>query len=337
MIGERDAYLNSLAGHARRWLVTGAAGFIGSHLTEALLRSGQSVIGLDDFSTGRRQNLEAVRDKVGNAAWGRFTLLEGSLEAPETCASACEGADFVLHHAAMVSVPLSLQDPQRCDRVNVGGFASLLEASRRCGVRRVVYASSSAVYGDASGARNREENLGEPLSPYALTKRMNEMQARFYTRAFGLPTTGLRYFNVFGPRQDPNGAYAAVVPRWIDAALQGQPCRIFGDGSATRDFCFVRDVVKANLLAAVAPSGPADGEVFNIGQGIPVNLLELHRTLLTILAERRPGLPGLPPALEAPRQGDIKHSCADVSKAERDLGFVAGYSLREGLEAILMA
>lgn len=335
MASDQETYLETLAREPRKWVVTGAAGFIGSHLTEALLQAGQTVVGLDNFSTGRAANLEAVRQKVGSSAWDRFSLLEGSIEDARRCDAACEGADFVLHHAAMVSVPLSMQDPTGCDRINVGGFGTVLDAARRAGVRRVVYASSSAVYGDASGGCNREENLGEPLSPYALTKRVNEMQARFYTRTYGLATTGLRYFNVFGPRQDPNGAYAAVIPRWIDAALQGQPCRIFGDGAATRDFCFVRDIVKANLLAALAPAGPTDGEVFNIGQGIPVNLLELHRTLLAVLAHRRPELISLPPVFEAPRDGDIKNSCSEVSRAKRDLGFVAGYDLRKGLEAIL--
>lgn len=331
----RESHLEVLAREPRRWLVTGAAGFIGSHLTEVLLENGQLVVGLDNFATGRRENLDAVRQNVGAQAWERFTLLEGSLEAADQCARGCEGTDFVLHHAAMVSVPLSMKDPARCDRVNVGGFATLLEAARQSGVRRVVYATSSAVYGDASGERNREENLGEALSPYALTKRINEMQARFYTRTYGLSTTGLRYFNVFGPRQDPNGAYAAVIPRWIEAALNGQPCRIFGDGFATRDFCFVRDIVKANLLAALSPSPQVEGEIFNIGLGIPINLRELHRTLLDVLAERRPELPSLPAVFEPEREGDIKNSCAETLRAQRDLGFVSDYPLRKGLEAIL--
>lgn len=335
MSATREPYLEVLARQPRRWLVTGAAGFIGSHLTEVLLENGQVVVGLDNFATGRPENLAAVRGSVGPEAWERFTLLEGSLEAADQCAKACTGADFVLHHAAMVSVPLSLKDPERCDRVNVGGFATLLEAARRGGVCRVVYASSSAVYGDASGANNREENLGEALSPYALSKRINEMQARFYTRAYGLSTTGLRYFNVFGPRQDPNGAYAAVIPRWIEAALNGRACRIFGDGSATRDFCFVRDIVKANLLAALSTSAQVEGEVFNIGLGIPVNMRQLHRTLLEVLAERRPELPSMPPVFESAREGDIHHSCAETIRARRDLGFVPSYDLRQGLEAIL--
>jgi len=330
-----ETYLEVLARQPRRWLVTGAAGFIGSHLTEVLLENGQVVVGLDNFATGRPENLSAVRESVGSQAWERFTLQEGSLEAADQCAKACAGANFVLHHAALVSVPLSLEDPERCDRVNVGGFATLLEAARRSGVRRVVYASSSAVYGDASGGANREENLGEALSPYALSKRINEMQARFYTRAYGLSTTGLRYFNVFGPRQDPNGAYAAVIPRWVEASLNGKACRIFGDGSATRDFCYVRDIVKANLLAALSTSPQVEGEVFNVGLGIPVNMRQLHRTLLEVLAERRPELPSLPPVFEPRREGDIEHSCAETIRAKRDLGFVPSFDLRQGLEAIL--
>ena len=335
MSATREPYLEDLARQSRRWLVTGAAGFIGSHLTEVLLKNGQVVVGLDNFATGRPENLSAVSASVGTQTWERFTLIEGSVEAADTCAQGCTGADFVLHHAAMVSVPLSMKDPERCDRVNVGGFATLLEAARRGGVRRVVYASSSAVYGDASGSSNREENLGEALSPYALSKRINEMQARFYTRAYGLSTVGLRYFNVFGPRQDPNGAYAAVIPRWIEAARSGQACRIFGDGSATRDFCFVRDIVKANILAAFATSGSVEGEAFNIGLGIPVDLRKLHLTLQEVLAERRPDLPSRPPVFEPTREGDIQHSCAETIRAKRDLGFVPSYDLRQGLEAIL--
>jgi UDP-N-acetylglucosamine/UDP-N-acetylgalactosamine 4-epimerase len=335
MVPERDDRLAGLEARSGLWVVTGAAGFIGSNLVERLLAYGQRVTGLDLFTTGRRENLEAVRRSVGEEAWGRFTLLEGSVEDAALCARACAGADHVLHHAALVSVPLSMELPEAATRTNVGGFAVLLEAARAAGVRRVVYASSSAVYGDASGAGNREDLLGEPVSPYALTKRINEMQARYYTRVRGLDTVGLRYFNVFGPRQDPEGDYAAIVPRWLRQAGLGLPCRIFGDGGATRDFCFVADIFRANVLAALAPADRVAGEVFNIGCGRATTILELHRALLEAIALERPGLPRPAPVLEPARSGDILHSSADLSRAGERLGFEAGFDLARGLALML--
>lgn len=337
MGAQLEACKTELRQAPRRWLLTGAAGFIGSNLLEILLGLGQTVVGLDNLSTGRISNLEAVRRWVGEEAWARFTFIEGDVQDEATCARACDGADLILHHAALVSVPLSMEDPAGTDRINVGGFSALLEAARRSGVRRVVYASSSAVYGDASGGCNQEDSIGEPLSPYALSKRINELQGRFHTKAFGLSTVGLRYFNVYGPRQDPNGAYAAVVPKWVEAALQQRPCRIFGDGTATRDFCHVRDIAQANLLAATADLGDRDGEVFNVGLGRAVSLLELHQALGQALGQVRPGLGLAAPTLEPPRAGDILHSTADVSRAKTVLGFDADYALAEGLTQLLDA
>lgn len=335
MISSLESELAARMEPPKQWLVTGAAGFIGSHLVAGLLAAGQRVAGLDDFSTGKQGNLDAVQAQVGSEAWRRFRFLRGSIEARDLCEEACRGADFVLHHAALVSVPLSLEEPERCTRINVGGFANMLEAARRGGVRRVVYASSSAVYGDASGTGNREDALGEPLSPYALSKRINELQAGFYTRTYGLGTAGLRYFNVFGPRQDPQGAYAAVVPRWIEAVREGRPCRIYGDGTATRDFCFVADVVQANLRAALVEGEGIVGKAFNIGRGHATSLMELHRLLVEEALKLNAGRPALAPLCESPRPGDILHSSADVSRAARLLGFRPAFGLAEGLGAIL--
>ena len=325
-----------LAVTRHKWLVTGAAGFIGSHLVETLLAGGQDVVGLDDFSTGRMSNLEEVRAQVGPAAWTRYVLLEGDIQDPAVCMQACEGVDYVLHHAAFVSVPLSMEKPDRTTWINVGGFANLLACAQKAEVRRVVYASSSAVYGDASGPANRETRIGEPLSPYALSKQQNEMQGRLYSRSFGLSTVGLRYFNVFGPRQNAAGGYAAVIPLWLEATLRGEPCRIYGDGTATRDYCYVKDIVQANLLAALTPLAKEhDGAAFNIGVSRPVSLLELHSTLREAIAEGAPGRAMLAPVREPMRPGDILHSTADVGSAGKILGFHASYSLRAGLDEIL--
>ena len=309
----------------RRWLVTGAAGFIGSHLVEALLSVGQTVVGLDDLSTGYRRNLNLALSGAGSDAENRFTFLEGSILSPETCSEACRGVDFVLHHAALASVPLSLERPLAFNAVNVDGFVNVLEAARTHKVRCVVYASSSAVYGDDPALPKTEDMTGTLLSPYALTKAINELYAELWTRAYGLGCVGLRYFNVFGLRQDPKGAYAAVIPRWIDAVKRGEPAVIFGDGETSRDFCSVKNVVLANIRAATTPA--AAGEVFNIACGVKTTLTELFQTIQTRITPNHE----IAPSHEPFRAGDIAHSLASVAKAEKILGYRCRISLEEGL------
>ena len=244
-----------LTEHERTWCVTGAAGFIGSHLVESLLASGQRVVGLDNFATGHRANLDDVRSRVGEEAWRRFRLIEGDIRDLATCREAASGADLVLHQAALGSVPRSIADPLSTHAVNVDGFVNMLVAARDAEVGRFVYASSSSVYGDHPGLPKVEDEIGTPLSPYAVSKRVDELYARTFEDHYGLQTVGLRYFNVFGPRQDPAGAYAAVIPRWMGQLLGGETPTIHGDGETSRDFCYVANVVQANLRAALAPRG----------------------------------------------------------------------------------
>lgn len=314
-------------GEGSRWLVTGAAGFIGSHLVEALLSLGQRVTALDDLSTGHRENVERAVDLAGPGASGRLSFVEGSIEDPDVCARAVDGAQIVLHHAALASVPASVEAPARCARVNVQGFVHVLEAARAAGTRRVVYASSSAVYGDGPRQPKIEEDVGACLSPYALSKLEDELCAELWTHLYGLECVGLRYFNVFGPRQDPAGAYAAVIPRWIAAVRSGEPPVLYGDGSATRDFCSVRNVVLACILAATREAPGIAGGVFNIACGERTSLRELLRLIAETFA---PGM-DVRPIEEPARAGDILHSSASIDRAREALGYRPLVSLEEGL------
>jgi len=311
------------------WLVTGVAGFIGSHLLETLLSLGQKVVGLDNFATGHRKNLEEVQSLVGEDVWRRFTFIEGDITSLDDCRQACARVDVVLHQAALGSVPRSLEDPIRSNATNVSGFLNMLVAARDHGVQRFVYAASSSTYGDHQGLPKVEDTIGRPLSPYAVTKYVNELYADVFQRSYGLSCVGLRYFNVFGPRQDPHGAYAAVIPRWIDAILKGEPVQINGDGLTSRDFCFVANAVQANILAARTDLG-GQAEVFNVAVGDQTSLLELHAMLLDELVSR-----GAPPA-QAPvhrdsRKGDVRHSRADIDKARRLLGYAPTHDIAQGL------
>ena len=304
----------------KRWLVTGAAGFIGSHLTEVLLSKNQSVVGLDDFSTGKRENIEALKN---------LKIIEGSITDIETCRKACEGVDYVLHHAALASVPASMKNPVHYHEVNVSGFVNILQAAHENNVKRVVYASSSAVYGDENSSEKIESKIGKFLSPYAMTKYLDEVYAEFFTRVYGLECVGLRYFNVFGKRQDPNGAYAAVIPKWINTIKAGEIPVIYGDGTATRDFCAVQNIVKANLLAALEPE--VAGQVFNIGCGVSTSLNELMKIIYEVFAPGRE----INFKREQARDGDILHSSASIEKAKRILKFEPVLYLKEGLEFLL--
>ncbi len=313
----------------RSWLVTGAAGFIGSNLVEELLSLGQVVIGLDNFSTGRRANItEAVGGDPDRAR--RFNMIEGDIRDLELCRAACEGIDFVLHHAALGSVPWSVADPLTTNAVNVTGFVNMLVAAKDAGVARVVYASSSAVYGDDERQPQREEHIGRPLSPYASSKAANETYALAFQRSYGFESIGLRYFNVFGRRQDPSGAYAAVIPRWITNLLRGETCTIFGDGETTRDFCHVANVVQANILAATADIR-STGAVYNIACGESITLNQLFEMLREQLAYAEPDIAFASPRREEFRTGDVRYSCASIEKARKLLDYAPSHGVDDGL------
>jgi UDP-N-acetylglucosamine 4-epimerase len=316
----------------RRWLVTGAAGFIGSHLVEHLLRAGQAVVGLDNFATGHRANLDDAVGRAGPGAGARFRLVEGDVADGAVCREACQGVERVLHQAALGSVPRSLLDPLATHRANVDGFITLLVAARDAGVHRFVYASSSSVYGDDPGLPKVESRVGQPLSPYAATKKVNELYAQVFQRAYGLQCIGLRYFNVFGPRQDPQGAYAAVVPRWIATLASGERCQLHGDGTTSRDFCYVANAVQANLRAALVPDASATDAVYNVAVGARTSLAELHDLLRERVAARRPRAARLEPQHGPFRPGDIKDSLADTSLAKAQLGYAPTHALARGLD-----
>src|SRR5690625_1561581 len=327
------AELKQALSRPHRWLVTGCAGFIGSNLLEVLLRHDQEVIGLDNFATGHARNLEEVQALVGADAWSRFQFIEGDIRELETCVRACQGVDFVLHQAALGSVPRSLADPLTTNAVNITGQMNMLVAARDAQVNRFVYAASSSTYGDHPALPKVEEHIGRPLSPYAVTKYVNELYADVFARAYQVNSIGLRYFNVFGRRQDPDGAYAAVIPKWIAAMLQQQPVQIYGDGETSRDFCYIDNVVQMNLRAAFAPEAGLN-QVYNVAFHARTSLAELFQLLRQTLNEA-----GLSYELEAQytdfRPGDVRHSMADISKAQRLLGYAPEYSLAQGLKAAM--
>lgn len=326
---------DALVAAPRKWLVTGAAGFIGSNLVEALLRHGQRVVGLDNFSTGTQAALDDVRATVGAAAWANFSFVHGDITELADCHAACRGVEIVLHQAALGSVPRSIADPIASHRANVDGFLHMLVAARDAGVKRMVYASSSSVYGDHPALPKVEDVTGAPLSPYAATKHVDEVYAAVFGRTYGLELIGLRYFNVFGRRQRPDGAYAAVIPRWIDALLRDEPCVILGDGSTSRDFCYIDNVVQANLLAGAGAPREATGHVYNIACGERTTLLELFHAIRDGLAPRHPRLAHGAPQWGDFRPGDVRHSLADIGKAGRLLGYVPTHRLAAGLAAAL--
>ncbi|MCG8469129.1 MAG: SDR family oxidoreductase [Gemmatimonadetes bacterium] len=317
----------------RRWLVTGAAGFIGSNLVERLLRLGQPVVALDNLSTGHRYNVEDAIEYAG-ASPELCRFIEADVADGDACREACENIDVILHQAALGSVPRSISQPLASHRSNVEGFIELLDAARTAGIPRFVYASSSSVYGDSPRLPKVEEDIGEPLSPYATTKRVDELYAAVYHRTYDIEVVGLRYFNVFGRRQDPDGPYAAVVPRWIDRLLTGEPCQIFGDGETSRDFCYIDNVVQANLLAATVGSD-ATGAVYNVAFGDRTTLNELYELIRDGLAASHPEIAGREPIYEDFRPGDIRHSLADTTRVIESLGYAPTHSVGEGLAEAL--
>jgi UDP-N-acetylglucosamine 4-epimerase len=310
--------------------VTGAAGFIGSHLVESLLQLGQQVRGLDNFATGRRSNLDAVRDAVGGEAWKRFELVEGDIRDLETCRRAAQGCERVLHQAAIGSVPRSIEDPVTSHTANVDGTFNVMLAAKEAKVGGFVYASSSSVYGDSPKLPKTEDDTGNPLSPYAVTKAVDELYGAIFHRTYGFPAAGLRYFNVVGARQDPEGPYAAVVPRWLAALARGQRPVIYGDGKTSRDFCPVANVVQVNLLAASSPAA-AGGKVYNVALGKQTTLNQLFEILRKGMAARGAPCQGVQAEYQDFRPGDIRHSLADTSAARKDLGYAPTVDLPEGL------
>lgn len=328
-----DQIEDGLKASPRTWLVTGVAGFIGSHLLDRLLHLGQHVVGLDNFATGYQRNIDLVIARNSSAA-SQFRFIEGDIRDLATCQEAVRGVDFVFHEAALGSVPRSLKDPLTSHLTNIDGTVHMLLASRDAGVPRIVLACSSSTYGDHPVLPKVEDNIGKPLSPYAVTKLVDELYARIFADCYGLEFVGLRYFNVFGPRQDPNGAYAAVIPRWIAALAKGERCLINGDGETSRDFCYVDNVVQANLLAALAPAGSeAVNNIYNVAVGDRTTLNELHQLIREQVARIVPLAAGLDPEYQPFRAGDVRHSQADISKARTLLGYEPRWNVRQGLEA----
>lgn len=333
--------LSTLPKQPRTWLITGVAGFIGSNLLETLLRLDQHVVGLDNFATGHQGNLDEVQTLVSPLQWARFDFVEGDIRHLPDCERACRGVDHVLHQAALGSVPRSLEDPIATNGANIDGFLNMLVAARDAQVKSFTYAASSSTYGDHPALPKVEDHIGKPLSPYAVTKYVNELYADVFARCYGFHTIGLRYFNVFGPRQDPNGAYAAVIPKWTAALLKGEPVHINGDGETSRDFCFVANAVQANLLAATAspvianearesiPESPLD-QIYNVAVGGRTTLNDLFRLLRDNLAPYGVS-PTVQPVYRDFRAGDVRHSQADVGKAQRLLGYEPSHGLGAGV------
>ncbi len=315
----------------RTWLVTGVAGFIGSNLLETLLKLDQRVVGLDNFATGHQRNLDEVQTLVTPAQWANFNFIQGDIRELADCEQACKGVDYVLHQAALGSVPRSLVDPITTNAANVTGFLNMLVAARDAKVKSFTYAASSSTYGDHPALPKVEDAIGKPLSPYAVTKYVNELYADVFARCYGFSTIGLRYFNVFGPRQDPEGAYAAVIPKWIASLIKGEPVYINGDGETSRDFCFIANVVQANLLAATAQSPDALNQVYNVAVGERTGLNELYAQLLRNLQPHYPQLESAKPMYRDFRAGDVRHSLADIGKAQRLLGYAPTQRIGEGL------
>jgi UDP-N-acetylglucosamine 4-epimerase len=325
-----DEICEELVNTPRRWLVTGVAGFIGSALLERLLDLGQSVVGVDNFLTGHKRNLDDVL-AINPDERLQFRFIEGDLRDPKVALAAMKDVDVVLHQAALGSVPRSIKDPIASHEHNVDAFLNVMVAAKDTGVKRVIYASSSSVYGDHPGLPKHEDRIGKPLSPYAATKRADEIYAQVFHDVYGLQLIGLRYFNVFGRRQDPDGPYAAVIPRWVSAMIDGKPCVIFGDGTNSRDFCYVDNIVQANILAATAVDPAVTGTVYNCGCNGRTDLRQLFAMIRGDLAKDFPDVAKAEPSFEPPRAGDIAHSQAAIDKISAALGYSPTHQVAEGM------
>jgi len=322
--------LEQLPLQPKTWLITGVAGFIGSNLLETLLKLNQKVTGLDNFATGHQHNLDEVQGLVTAEQWNNFNFIEGDIRQLEDCQRACEGADYVLHQAALGSVPRSIADPITTNSANIDGFLNMLVAARDAKVQSFTYAASSSTYGDHPALPKVEDNIGKPLSPYAVTKYVNELYADVFAKTYGFNCIGLRYFNVFGQRQDPNGAYAAVIPKWTAAMIQDEPVLINGDGETSRDFCFIDNTVQANLLAATTENPEAKNQVYNVAVGDRTTLNQLFEAIQIALKDNGVDY-NQPPTYREFRAGDVRHSQADVSKAQELLGYSPSYKISLGI------
>jgi len=318
------------------WLITGVAGFIGSNLLEALLKLDQQVVGIDNFSTGYQRNLDEVKAMVTSEQWASFEFIQGDIRKIGDCHCACNGVDFVLHQAALGSVPRSIEDPVTTSQNNIDGFLNMLVAARDAKVKRFVYAASSSTYGDHPDLPKVEDKIGKPLSPYAVTKLVNELYAEVFARTYGFKSIGLRYFNIFGRRQSPNGAYAAVIPKWIVSMLESAPTYINGDGETSRDFCYIDNAIQANLLAAVASSEEAANQVYNVAVGDQTSLNQLYFLLRDNLSKYLPYLSEAKPIYRDFRSGDVCHSLADISKGRKLLGYEPTHRIGDGLREAMV-
>lgn len=312
----------------KNWLITGCAGFIGSNLLETLLKLGQKVVGLDNFATGKKHNLTQVQHIVGDDLWQNFRFIEADIRDAQACLDACAGIDYVLHQAALGSVPRSINDPIATNETNISGFLNMLVAAKEHKVSRFVYAASSSTYGDHPALPKQEANIGNPLSPYAVTKYVNELYSDVFSRCYGFNSVGLRYFNVFGPRQDPHGAYAAVIPKWTAAMIAGEEVAINGDGETSRDFCFVANAVQANILAAL--SAPEKSEVYNVAVGDRTTLNTLFQSIAISLQVEGVSYTKQPLYRDF-RAGDVRHSQADITKARQELGYAPSHTIEQGI------
>jgi UDP-N-acetylglucosamine/UDP-N-acetylgalactosamine 4-epimerase len=316
----------------RIWLVSGVAGFIGSNLLETLLKLDQKVVGLDNFSTGYQRNLDAVKALVSDAQWQKFTLIKGDIRELKTCRQACDGVDYVLHQAALGSVPRSIEDPITTHENNISGFLNMLTAARDAKVDRFVYAASSSTYGDHPDLPKVEDRIGKPLSPYAVTKLVNELYADVFAKTYNFKTIGLRYFNIFGQRQDPGGAYAAVIPKWFAGLINNDIVYINGDGETSRDFCFIENCVQANLLAATVEDEAAVNQVYNVAFGERTTLNELYQFIKERVAALNVSAQNARPQYRDFRAGDVRHSLADITRAKVNIGYEPQFSVRKGLD-----
>lgn len=320
--------------HPKTWLVTGVAGFIGSNLLETLLKLDQTVVGLDNFATGHQYNLDEVQNLVTPEQWANFKFYEGDIRNFEDCKKVCAGVDYVLHQAALGSVPRSIADPITTNAANITGFLNMLTAARDAEVKSFTYAASSSTYGDHPALPKVEENIGKPLSPYAVTKYVNELYAEVFARTYGFKTIGLRYFNVFGQRQDPNGAYAAVIPKWTASMIKGEDVFINGDGETSRDFCFIENTVQANILAATTQNDEAKNQVYNVAVGDRTTLNDLFNAIQVALNENGVTYTKEPIYRDF-RVGDVRHSQADVSKIKNLLGYTPKFVISQGVESAM--